>query len=779
MPLTTRYGFADIPLANAGDPSQGFTDLASPMSGVATTAVVTDASGFPASVQFPVVIGLRSSDGTWSNVERAHCTNLSGSTLTLSRTASLVHAAGEKISLDLNAASMIHNPGPMTDTGDLAYLDSAGRMARLAAGADRTFVVYSSGLPIVRAMQAADVPDLSSTYVVTTRTVNGHALSANVTVTAGDVGLGSVENTALSTWPGTGNLVTVGTVTSGTWSATAIAANKGGTGQTSYTIGDLLYASSASALSKLADVATGNALVAGGIGAVPAWGKITTAFFSSTGVSQWTNDAGYLTSVSAHNLLSATHGDTLTDTVVRGDILIGNSTPKWARLPKPSVLSGLSHDGTDVSWVTATGTGAPARATSPTFVTPLLGTPTSGTLTNCTGLPISTGVSGLGSGVSTFLVTPSSANLAAALTDKTGTGVNVFATSPTLVTPIIGVATGTSLTLSGLLTADSPTFVVDAVNHRVGMGTASPLTVLYSNAAAQSITTIDGGTQLAALVFENTTTDTSTTAIRHTWFGISANLASNPASNKVVVGMFGAAFTPSGLTTNLTNVSLRGLNSAASHNGTGILKDAWGGNYGASNVSTGTITNMVGVRSVSSNANASGVVTNYKAFEAAAIANNGTIVNTYGYFCGIQTAGTQTNLPYAFFNEDPNAVNYFAGSTVPRVTDLGSVSTTSYTMPVDTRYANITQIIYTAAAGTFTVGVDVGLISPKPYNLQPWTLKIKTTNIQTLAWNPCFVGGDVALPAATQGSSLWEYFSYLFDVATQKWHYTGTVRGFA
>jgi hypothetical protein len=54
--------------------------------------------------------------------------------------------------------------------------------------------------------------------------------------------------------------------------------------------------------------------------------------------------------------------------------------------------------------------------TSAALTTPVLGTPTSGTLTNCTGLPVSTGVSGLGSGVATFLATPSYTNLAAALT---------------------------------------------------------------------------------------------------------------------------------------------------------------------------------------------------------------------------------------------------------------------------------------------------------------------------------------------------------------------------
>jgi hypothetical protein len=47
-------------------------------------------------------------------------------------------------------------------------------------------------------------------------------------------------------------------------------------------------------------------------------------------------------------------------------------------------------------------------------------------------------VSGLGTGVATFLGTPSSANLIAAVTDETGTGALVFATSPTLVTPALG-----------------------------------------------------------------------------------------------------------------------------------------------------------------------------------------------------------------------------------------------------------------------------------------------------------------------------------------------------
>lgn len=84
-----------------------------------------------------------------------------------------------------------------------------------------------------------------------------------------------------------------------------------------------------------------------------------------------------------------------------------------------------------------------------------LGTPISGNLINCTGYVVSvSGITGLGTGVATFLGntlpasvttflgTPSSANLRGALTDETGTGAAVFATSPTITTPnIVGTAT--------------------------------------------------------------------------------------------------------------------------------------------------------------------------------------------------------------------------------------------------------------------------------------------------------------------------------------------------
>ena len=66
-----------------------------------------------------------------------------------------------------------------------------------------------------------------------------------------------------------------GIITTGTWNGTAIGATYGGTGQSIYAVGDLLYASTTTALSKLAAVATGNVLLSGGTTTAPAWGQVS------------------------------------------------------------------------------------------------------------------------------------------------------------------------------------------------------------------------------------------------------------------------------------------------------------------------------------------------------------------------------------------------------------------------------------------------------------------------------------------------------------------------
>lgn len=118
---------------------------------------------------------------------------------------------------------------------------------------------------------------------------------------------------------------------------------------------------------------------------------------------------------------------------------------------------------------------------------------------NVTGtLPVAnggTGITSLGTGVATWLGTPSSANLAAAITDETGSGALVFATSPTLTTPTLGVASATSInkvtitapaTASTLTIADGKTLTASNTLTFTGTDSSSVAfgaggTVAYTN----------------------------------------------------------------------------------------------------------------------------------------------------------------------------------------------------------------------------------------------------------------------------------------------------------
>ena len=177
----------------------------------------------------------------------------------------------------------------------------------------------------------------------------------------------------------------------------------------------------------------------------------------------------------------------------------------------------VTSGGTGVT--TSTGSGNVVLSTSPTLTTPLLGTPTSGNLSNCTGVSLTAGVSG----------TLPVANGGTGVTASTGSGNNVLSTSPTLVTPILGTptsgnlanCTGISVTsVSGTLPiANGGTGATSAANARTaldvpstgGTGATGTWAINISGSAASATTATSATSATTATSATSATTATTAT----------------------------------------------------------------------------------------------------------------------------------------------------------------------------------------------------------------------------------------------------------------------------
>jgi hypothetical protein len=271
----------------------------------------------------------------------------------------------------------------------------------------------------------------------------------------------------------------VGTLTAGTWNASTVGAAYGGTGLTSYTIGDIVYATGTTTIGKLADIAVGNVLLSGGVGAAPQYGKVglTTHVsgvlpIANGGTNASTADGGF------NNLAPSQTGNS-------GKYLTTNgSATSWAAVPAP-------NNGTLTMAVSGTGLSGSAS-----FTADQSGNSTFTVTSNATNAnTASTVVARDGSG--NF----SAGTITAALSGNATTATTASATSATL-------TRGSYLTGSNFNGSAATTWAVDATN----LNTASKVVARDASGdfSAGTITAALSGNATSATTSSSTTGNAAT-----------------------------------------------------------------------------------------------------------------------------------------------------------------------------------------------------------------------------------------------------------------------------
>lgn len=280
----------------------------------------------------------------------------------------------------------------------------------------------------------------------------------------------------------------------------------------------------------------------------------TTTVSSGTSHGVLTNNAGNL-------------GNTAAGT--NGQLFLGvtGAEPAWGTMSGDATI-------TNAGALTLASTITAGGPTGSATVAPIITYDAKGRLTavsSATITPSIGNVTGLGAGVGTWVATPSSANLAAAVTDETGSGALVFGTSPTLGTPIInGLATGT-----GVATANTASTLVardGSGNFAAGTITAALSGNATTATSATSATTATNATNTAI------TDDTTTAATMFpTWVTANTgNLPQKTTSTKLT-------FNPS------TGVLSSTVLSAATHTAPGAMTFQSNGSTFAGSISTGQL----------------------------------------------------------------------------------------------------------------------------------------------------------------------------------------------
>lgn len=285
------------------------------------------------------------------------------------------------------------------------------------------------------------------------------------TVTKSDVGLANVENTALSTWAGSTNLTTLGTIATGTWNANTIGVTKGGTGLTSIAALSIPVANSANTYTTV----------------TPAAGQSVRVNAGNTAWEAYTPATGTVTSVAGTGTVS---GLTLSGTVTTsGNITLGGTL---------SVLPSNFASQTANTFLAAPNgvAGTPTFRTIVAADVPTLNQNTTGTASNVTGtVAIANGGTGATTAAAALAnlgaypsTNPNGYNTGTVTSITAGTGLSggTITTSGTISLANTTVTAGSYT--SANITVDAQGRITSASN---GGGTATTATNLAGGAASQ------------------------------------------------------------------------------------------------------------------------------------------------------------------------------------------------------------------------------------------------------------------------------------------------------
>jgi hypothetical protein len=235
----------------------------------------------------------------------------------------------------------------------------------------------TSTVPVFTTNAQGQVTSVTNTAItIASSAVSGLAASATTDTTdATNITSGTLPTARLNgSYTG---ITGVGTLAAGTWNGSTIAAGYGGTGFASYAVGDLLYADTTTSLAKLADVVSGNALISGGVGTAPAWGKIGLTTHVSGTLAVANGGTGATDAATARSNLGAGTGNGSVTSVAAGSYLTGGTITTTGTLAVDADTANtagkvVARDGSgnfSAGTVTANLTGNATTATTATTAT--------------------------------------------------------------------------------------------------------------------------------------------------------------------------------------------------------------------------------------------------------------------------------------------------------------------------------------------------------------------------------------------------------------------------